>query len=367
MVLSRSLWLLCGLVACAGDKDPESDDSGSIDDSSVQGSEDTADSGGDSSDTGDASPSDSMMTVSVDGGTDGLLVGVVQVKMSSEGMSAGEIFSSGVIIDGAAEITLPAPSDSDLDDPETGALVGSYAIFVRKDANEDGLHDEGEAIIGVAETRLLFIGGELDTDSEALGLELGWNALWFDMGGPSEPVLYELDSVTAELNLIPAESIEFGGSSDVSDTPADPIRMTVKPLEVKMSEAVISSLLLDTQMTPSWSVEVDGPPDASHMVVSEGVLLSARERFLVYVDIDESESLSSGDEPLYGVCSEGSPAVLIWIDPIGSVADAITAPVAGIQIGWSLWAFDSAGIEPPRVLGETERLELVAESSCSLE
>jgi hypothetical protein len=367
MALSRSLWWLCGLLACAGDKNPEPEDSGSSDDASVDGSEDSADSGEDSQDTGEPDLSDSVMTVYVDGGTDGLLVGVVQYRMSSEGMSTGEIFSSGVIVDGAAQIALPDPADSDLDDPETGALVGNYAIFVRKDVNEDGQHDEGEEIIGVAETRLLFVGGELDADSEALGLELGWNALWFDMGGESDPVRYELDSVPAELNLMTTESLEIGGSSDVPESPADPIRMTAKPLEVKMSEAVLSSLILDVQMTPSWSVEIDGPPDAAHMIVSEGVLPSALERLIVYVDIDESERLSSGDEALYGVCSEGGSVVLIWIDPIGTVADAITAPVAGIQIGWSLWAFDPAGLEPPRVLGETERMELVAESSCSLE
>ena len=365
--MPRHLWCWLGLLACSGDKDGDSQDSGVSEDTGNYLPADSGDSGGDPVDTGGSGAADSVMTVSVAGGSDGLLVGVAQYWMSPEGLTAGDVLSSGIVMDGTAELALPEPQDSDLDDPGTGALVGNYAIFVRQDENGDGAHDEGETIVGVAETRLLYIAGALDSESEALGLELGWNALWFDLAGSSDPIRYELDAVPAELNLEVRETIEIGGSSDVPETPADPIRLTAKPLEVDVSKTVLSSLILDIQMTPSWSVELSGAPDASHIIVEDGILPSALERLAVYVDIDESESLSSGDESLYGVCSEGSPVLLIWMDPIGTVADAIPAPVAGVQIGWSLWAFDPKGLAVPRTLEDSERMELVAESSCSLE
>ena len=41
---------------------------------------------------------------------------------------------------------------------------------------------------------LLFLAGVLGEENEALGVSLGWNAVWFDMRGELEPILYDLDS-----------------------------------------------------------------------------------------------------------------------------------------------------------------------------
>jgi hypothetical protein len=306
---------------------------------------------------------------------EGLLAGLAPFWVDEDGVSAGELLSSGVVQDGDASLALYTPDDSELEDDGSGALIGSYVVFVRRDDSGDGVLDEDEPILGVAETRLLYISGKLSKKSEAMGLVLGWNAVWFDINGSEVPIVYGLDEIPLELNLTINESLVFGGTSEVPDTPADPIRLTAFPLDVEINDDVWMNLVFDEQLSSTWEVELSGRPNDSHMVIEEGKLPSALEIPMAYLDVDESEDLNNGDETLYGVCAEVEvdsgviqrPLLLMWIDELTNLSDAITTPLMGLVVGWSGWAIDSAGNEPPVQLDASQIVQLSAESSCVLE
>ena len=366
--MPRLLLLILGLSACVGDKSPDDSaggevatDSGSSDDGGDSGSH-----GGDT-DTGGSSSSNDLLTVLIEGESEGLSVGISSFWIGTEGIMAGSVLSSSMIDEGIAELVLPEIIESDLSDDGTGALMGSYVIHLWFDTDGDGLQDEDESIHGLAETRLLFLAGVLGEENEALGVSLGWNAVWFDMRGELEPILYDLDSVPAEINLIPNEQQTVAGTSDVPETPADPIRITALPLEIEITEEILAGLIFDEQLLSTWSVSVEGSPDVGHMVGEEGKIALAQERLLAYVDIDESEGFTVGDESLYGVCFDGKPVLLLWMNELTTVVDAITASMFDLQVGWSVAAVHPEGLEPPLTLDADQVTQLSAENSCSLD
>jgi hypothetical protein len=371
--MSRVLWLALGLGGCTGDKDAETEDSGSEDSGSEDSGSEDSGSSGDTGDTG-GSASGSTATILVDG--EGLVAGVAQFWVDEGGVSTGEFLASAEVQEGSATLALPTPEESDLTDDGSGVLVGTYALYVRSDENGDGEMGDDEPIHGVAQTRLLYLSGTLDEDSKAFGLVPGWNAIWFDLEGSEVAVLIDLDQVPLELNLLATEELSFGGTSAVPDSPADPIRITAFPLDVDTTDDVWANLVFDEQLSSTWEVELSGRPHDSHIVDAEGTLPSALELPIAYVDIDETEDLSGGDETLYGACFEvesksGSlvdrPVLLMWIDELTGLTDAITAPLVGLSVGWSGWAIDIAGLEPPLRLDSSQLTQLSAESRCVLE
>ena len=235
--------------------------------------------------------------------------------------------------------------------------------------------DDDEPILGVSETRLLYISGTVAKDGKTFGLVEGWNAVWFDFEGEESAVLYPLDEVSLDLNLASNPSLSFGGTSEVPDTPADPIRVTAFPIDVEATDDVWMNLVFDEQLTSTWQVELTAPPHDSHLVMEEGKLPSALELPLAYLDVDESGDFNDGDESLYSVCAEiemetgiiQRPLLLMWIEELTQLSDAITAPLVGLAVGWSAMAIDPAGLEPPIPLDESQLAQLSAESSCILE
>ena len=362
--MPRYLVMIVGFLACAGDKGPRDTDDTSPSESDTDGTDSDSDIG---VDTGGSSAFDSLLLVRIDGESEGLEVGLSQFWMGPEGIITSPTLSSGEIEGGLAELELPGADGLELDDDGTGALMGSYVVYVWNDDDGDGNQDEDESISGLAETRLLYLDGFLGEENEVLGLDLGWNAVWFDMTGSSEAILYELDSFPLVLNLQPKEQQSVSGTSDVPDTPADPIRMTALPLEIEITEEILGGLVFDEPLLSNWTASVSGSPGPEHLVGEEGKIALAQERLLVYVDIDESGTYTFGDETLHGVCFESRPVLLLWMDELTSLADAITAPLFGLQVGWSVAAVDPDGVEPPLTLDSEQVLQLVAESDCALD
>jgi hypothetical protein len=371
--MSRLLWLILGLMACSGDKDSKQEDSGSVipgDSADTDGSEEGGETG-DSSDSGQddsgGMSSDAVLTVIPEGDADGLVVGVAQFWVDEVGVEAGELMGSAVVEDGIAIIGLPTPDEADLLDDGSGVLTATYVAFLRRDEDGDGLPGETEPVVGVSEVWLFYIAGELDSGSESFGLQLGWNAILFDLVGDELPVLHDLEAFPLGQNLVAVDSIDFSGGSDVSDTPADPIRLTAIPIDVEMSDDIWTSLVFDEQLSSTWAVEVRDRPHESHFVKDEDALPSALELAIAYVDVDESGDLNGADETLYGVCFGEKPLLLMWIDELRDLNDAITAPLVGLGIGWSGWAIDLSGGAAAERLDEKQLTQLSAEASCSLE
>ncbi len=352
----RLLGLVCGLSACSGDKDSSSDDSG------IPGVGQALD----TSDTGELGFVD-RVTVVVEGEAEGLLVGVAQYWFDVDGLIAGSALSWNPVQDGSATLGLQTPDKSDLVDDGSGALMGTFAVFLRRDEDGDGIPDDDEPILGIAETRLLYVVGELEKESAESGMAEGWNAIWFPLEGEGAAVLHDLAAFPLEVNLNMTESLAFSGTSDVPEEAADPIRLTALPMEVEDSDDIWIHRVFDEQLSSTWATEVRGDPHESHVITEEGKLPSALEVPIAYLDIDESEDLNDGDEMLYGVCFEEQPLLLMWIDELTNLSDAITAPIIGLQIGWSAWALDPAGMQPPQQLDEIQVTQLSADSLCALE
>ena len=360
----RSMLLLLS-TACTGLPRPNFD-TASRDTNDTGEPVDTGDTGntGDSGDTAETAE-DTSPTVAFDlsGNLDGLAFALVQLPASEAGFVMGDVLFEQAP---APRIELRPDGEAYLQPlPDIVGLEGAFFVGGLHEDDGNLTWDPEERWFAAGSWMALYLGGELPELMALAGWQLGWNSILID--GAAIPALG--DPLALPLINGYVDAVELSGSAD----PALPAgtRFALVPAPVFAGEAV-EALLVDEVLEDPWGVSVRGAPDPSHFLDIDGDgFPEAVETFVVYTDADGSESVSTGDPGLGGVCRfEGENAYqgvgLFFSPPTTSVLWPVYFAAAGASVGWNAFAADP-GAETLRFLDADALIDLVASGECVVE
>jgi hypothetical protein len=343
------LSILLVLSACDVTKISLGDTGGGSDDTAVDTDTDTA------GDTDTAPPVETTpVTFLLGDGHTANDVAVVGVSATSYtvGATLGATAGTGDTV----TVELVTPADEDLEEltdvPGMYIRLGFPVLFT-----DDGdLEPEGDPIEGVGSVVPIYVDGAIPAEMGALGLELGWNALYSPNDG-TMPVVYPLDAVPLPANLHRRDSVTIGGV-DLAD-PATPLRLAL------VSSGGGEPLLYDEALDGDWEIAVTDDPPTSHMGdISGDGLIGSVEVPVAYADADGSGT-PSATEYLYPSCAGSDTAGLMYLrDEPTDVLTAASMASIGLTPGWNAFRSDAA-TQDITVLDEDEAATLEIGGSCS--
>lgn len=328
------------------------------------------DTGQDSADTGETGETaetaeDTSPTVAFDlsGDLDGLAFAFVQLPVSEAGFVTGEVLHEQAP---APRIELrPDPTPYVQPLPDIVGLEGAFFVGGLHEDDGNLTWDPEERWFAAGSWMALYLDGELPELMALAGWQLGWNSILID--GAAIPALG--DPLALPLINGYVDALALAGTADAALP--EGTRFALVPAPVFAGDAV-DALLVDEPLGTPWSVSVAGAPDPSHFLDIDGDgFTEAVESFVVYDDADGSESVSTGDAGLGGVCSfEGANAHqgigLFYSPPSTSVLWPVYFAAAGASLGWNAFAADP-GAETLRFLDSDALTDLVASTECAVE
>ena len=299
------------------------------------------------------------------GALDGLTLTLPQVDAALFSGGAFALLPEAGLYSGpATEAPVPlspgAPPPEALTPVEGGLSMALYAPLLHRDEDGDGIHDEGEAIAGLANQWALYLDGVPTPALESLGFVSGWNGIELEIGGGAIAWLDPL-ALPAAANLVANETLSLSGSWDGIE-PGN-VRIALVPLTLLEGEAV-SSLLDDAPMSSPWSLSTSGAPPGTHFMPLEGLAdEGAVELVIAYQDLNFDEALGAGDAPLSTACSDGDSITLLYLPEPTVGIDALTYFAFGVPAGWSGLIEVGSGLQR---LPDEALLDLSAGPDCPL-
>ncbi len=351
---SLLLLLACNPTTTVEDTDPAAD--ADTDADSDSDSDSDTDSDTDTDETGDTGTFEPNLAWDVTGETDGLAFSLVRVDPESFVMAD-------IVAEAAAseKIELQAdapPTDDLLEHPDVpGLLIGYYMAGLHED-EDDGEWDLDERWYAASNSLTIYLDGILPPGFIELGLRVGWNA---GITGADE--FEVVDPLEQRIVVERRDTVTLGGTYDETIQSTDRVST--------LSGAVFAGIPVDAQddddlSSESWSLTVDGIPDAERFADIDGngseeaVELSA-----AYTDVDHDGSLTVGVDTVLGFgCSGSKLALAWWLEPSTNLPDVMGLLGAGLVIGWNVPAFDSVTDETA-YLTEAEALDLVLSTGCT--
>lgn len=265
-------------------------------------------------------PTTVSFTVTVKDGTEGH-IDVVPYTIGEQGITTGKTLSSGEIVDGEAEIGLPANAPRRDLAGIPADVSPTYALIVRG--------EEGN-IVGIADARLIF--SRFRTAERAMG----WN-LAFDLYEESEYFMSVHSDISVTANLTGNEELAFQVVSEVESDEAQHFSVVASTDQLYT--------LWDAHMGPGTQVSMVGEP--APFVFGEGIdgIHASQSIGMIYRDANEDGKFDMED-PIDGVaCWDGNAVNLTYISAIGEAADAIQLENLGLKTGWSVTVNGSGGTE----------------------
>jgi hypothetical protein len=317
------------------------DDSGAVGDTDETTDTDTTvldDTGGGGDDTGTVPEGD--LTFDFDRDATGQTLTLTWFAAGEDAFVTGDVLVEATI-EGDEATVAAAPPASDLAEVDAAQYPGLLAAFYLPAVADD------DGYTGVGLEWPVYLAGDLPSDLERFGLELGWNVFVYSPEGDLE--LGDPDAIPVDLTLTMSDALAIGGTwaaaEDVSEA----------GLALLPDADAATSLVFDETIATGepWEIALDGAPPQNHVQTSDG-FSSATEVPLAYLDADGSGGASEGDEAIAYACDGADTVVVVWAEPVGALDLAFTLRSMGVHAGWNALAIPADGASPRPIDGATD-------------
>ena len=363
LTIATTLTLIAALTlpACA-DKETGGKDTSDTDTDTDSGDTDSGDTDSGDTDSGDTDTSDTgggggtTITFDMDGPYEGKTITLNYLDATTIGTTSytfGASLTHTIAAADPQEMSVGQPLEDAFvafnEETAPGLEIALYVPALHQDTDSDSVLSGEEVWLGVSTTWLGYVRGTIPEALATRGLVAGWNS--FRVGASlTEAAFGPVTAVPLSANLLTKTVAELSGTYSGSTG-----RLAALPYAVTTGTEV-AALLADDDLASTWTIMLDGEPDADHFTGYPGLGYAAWELPVSYKDRDSSDDYSDGDTIEYYACSEGSVVIIGYAKPTAMLSTALSMVQRGQTPGWTPFALGETGatILTPDLLGSLE-------------
>jgi hypothetical protein len=242
-----------------------------------------------------------------------------------------------------------------LDDTDSGRAA-LFFVGAWLDADADATFDDGETLVGGTFTFVAYVEGPIPAEIDAIGVEEGWNYLYFDIldmdAGPSSATPFQSGSTALPVagNLLLNDRASITGVVGPSGLGNAEVGLVsgYEMLDIPApTELLLSSVTVDvTAPGASFALPVSDPPsDHISSATDQGGAEVAMYYAIAWEDLDDDGAYDETEPVMaHSLAAGAASRVVAWIHPTDFSAIFFAELFGGV--GWQALEVTEADMPP---------------------